>query len=239
MSRIEKAVELSAAGEMVHFEIQAGKKDGSLFWVDFSMHPIMDADGNVYTAVRIGTQEWLVENLKTTKYVDGTPISLVTDSTAWNTLSTPAYCWLNNDSAMYADKFGALYNYYVVADSSSKKVCPSGWQIPTHNDFEILKDYMRYHGHFAIEGKALKAVTDWILVPPYTGTDDYRFKALPAAFRNVSGTFGTVGYEIWFRSNTEYNDSTAITWQLYYESYAFNTFWSDKRFGFSVRCLRD
>lgn len=62
---------------------------------------IIDKDGNIYTSVTIGTQIWLVENLKTTKYNDDTPIPLVTDSTSWMLLSTPGYCWYNNDPATY------------------------------------------------------------------------------------------------------------------------------------------
>src|ERR1035437_2327647 len=76
-----------------------------------SSGPVKDKDGNVYHTITIGTQVWMVENLKTTKYNDGTAILLVTDNTAWAALSTPAYCWYNNDASTYKNTYGALYNW--------------------------------------------------------------------------------------------------------------------------------
>src|SRR5665648_91079 len=87
---------------------------------------ITDGDGNVYITVSIGTQVWLKENLKTTKYNDGTSIPLET-SDAWPTLSTPAYCWFGNVEGN-KDYYGGLYNLYVV---KTGKVCPSGFHVPS------------------------------------------------------------------------------------------------------------
>ncbi len=70
---------------------------------------VSDIDGNVYNTVTIGDQTWMVENLKVTRYYDGTSISNVTDNESWNSLSTPAYCWYNNDES-YKSTYGALYN---------------------------------------------------------------------------------------------------------------------------------
>jgi len=77
--------------------------------VQVNAQTVTDKDGNVYTTVTIGTQEWMAENLKTTKYKDGTDIPLVKDASEWIVLSTPAYCWYNNDTA-YKNTYGALYN---------------------------------------------------------------------------------------------------------------------------------
>ena len=87
---------------------------------------ITDKDGNVYTSVTIGTQVWMVENLKTTKYNDGTPIPNVTDNTEWSNLTTPAYCWYDNDITK-KNPYGALYNGYAVRTG---KLCPTGWHVP-------------------------------------------------------------------------------------------------------------
>src|ERR1035437_1170072 len=71
---------------------------------------IKDSDGNIYTSIQIGTQVWMKENLKTTKFNDDTAIPNVTDDTSWGALTTPAYCWYNNDAATYKATYGALYN---------------------------------------------------------------------------------------------------------------------------------
>lgn len=73
--------------------------------------PVTDIDGNVYYTVTIGSQVWMAENLKTTKHNDGTAIPLVTDPTQWGNLTTPGYCWNNNDETTYKNTYGALYNW--------------------------------------------------------------------------------------------------------------------------------
>jgi len=88
---------------------------------------VTDADGNIYNTVTIGTQTWMVENLKVTKYNDGTAIPLVTDNTAWSNLTTPGYCWYNNDAATNKNTYGGLYNFYTV---NTGKLAPTGWHVP-------------------------------------------------------------------------------------------------------------
>ncbi len=88
-----------------------------------TLDKITDADGNTYSAVIIGKQMWFEENLKTTRYNDGTSIPNVTDFQKWRQLSTPAYCWYNNDPAN-GNTYGALYNAYAVRTG---KLCPTGW----------------------------------------------------------------------------------------------------------------
>ena len=84
---------------------------------------IKDIDGNTYTTVTIGTQIWMVENLKTTKFRDGSPIPNITDNTQWGNLSTAAYCNYNNDEAT-GTKYGKLYNWYSINDN--RKITPTG-----------------------------------------------------------------------------------------------------------------
>ena len=74
---------------------------------------IKDIDGNIYPIVTIGKQTWMAENLKTTKYNDGTNIPLVTDDKKMQEF-TPAYCWYNNDETANKSRYGALYNWYAV-----------------------------------------------------------------------------------------------------------------------------
>ncbi len=80
---------------------------------------VKDADGNIYGTVDIGKQIWMAENLKTTRYNDGTSIPLISDNKAWSKLKTSGFCWFNNDIEN-EEEFGALYNWYAV---DSKKLC--------------------------------------------------------------------------------------------------------------------
>jgi hypothetical protein len=100
---------------------------------------VKDIDGNVYDTVTVGTQTWMVENLKTTRYNDGTAIPLVTKSVAWETLSTPGYCWYNNDESTYKAPYGALYNWYTV---NTGKLCPTGWHVPGDSEWIVLIDFL-------------------------------------------------------------------------------------------------
>ena len=100
------------------------------------MDTIRDIDGDVYTSITIGTQIWLVQNLKTTKYNDGEVIPNIIDNTAWTELTTPGYCWYNNDAATYKPTNGALYNWYAV---NTSKLCPLGWHVPSDDEWKTLE----------------------------------------------------------------------------------------------------
>jgi hypothetical protein len=90
---------------------------------------ITDVDSNTYSTVRNGSQIWMVENLKTTKFNDGSSIPLVINDSVWGTMSQPAYCWYKNDDKSGKKLFGALYNWYAV---ETGKLCPVGWHAPSH-----------------------------------------------------------------------------------------------------------
>ena len=108
--------------------------------ITFNFIACTDGDNNNYPVVKIGNQIWMAENLKTTKYNDNTKYPLNTDNTEWSALTTPAYCWYNNDEASNKDTYGALYNLYTVSSMSTngKNVCPTGWHVATDNDWSIL-----------------------------------------------------------------------------------------------------
>ena len=195
---------------------------------------VKDVDGNVYHTVTIGTQVWMVENLKTTKYNDGTTIPLVTDSTAWPNLTTPGYCWYNNDEAAYKTTYGALYNWYTV---NTGKLCPSGWHVPTDAEWTTLTTYL---GGESVAGGKLKetGTTHW-QSPNEGATNERGFNALPAGSRDYSGTFGYVGTNGYWWSSSEYTASNAWYRSLYYYNISVLRFYTNKHYGFSVRCLRD
>jgi uncharacterized protein (TIGR02145 family) len=98
--------------------------------------PTSDIDGNIYKTVQIGTQTWMAENLKTTKYNDGSQIPNVTGDNDWAGLTTGAYRWYNNDVATFKNLYGALYNWYTV---NAGKLCPTGWHVPSDDEWKQLE----------------------------------------------------------------------------------------------------
>jgi uncharacterized protein (TIGR02145 family) len=195
---------------------------------------VTDNDGNVYNTVTIGTQTWMAENLKTTKYNDNTSIPLVTDNTAWAALTTSGYCWYNNDAATYKATYGALYNWYTV---NTGKLCPTGWHVPTDAEWTTLTTYL---GGESIAGGKLKATGTTYWASPNTGaTNESGFTALPGGYRYGNGTcFSIGGYGIWW-SSTEYSATYAWYRAVSYDDADVNRFSDYKQDGLSVRCLRD
>jgi len=103
---------------------------------------VSDADGNTYNTVTIGTQTWLKENLKTTKYKDSTSIPNAIDTASWNR-TLPAYCWYNNDALSYKALRGGLYNWYAV---NTGKLCPTGWHVPSDSEWTTIYIFLGGNG---------------------------------------------------------------------------------------------
>ena len=199
---------------------------------------VKDIDGNIYNTVTIGTQVWMVENLKTTKYRDGSPIPNVTDNTQWINLKTGAYCNYNNDVTTGA-KYGKLYNWYAVNDS--RNIAPQGWHVATEAEWATL--YQNSDGV-----KSLASKTDWASSTTHaaigndlTKNNSSGFTALPGGHR-LEGFYRNIGEgSLWWTSSEFYGD---LAWYRYLEfDYAYyysnSIYSSSKGSGFSVRCLRD
>ncbi len=194
---------------------------------------VTDVDGNVYHTVTIGTQVWMVENLKTTKYNDGTAIPLVTDGAAWSALSTPAYCWYNNDEATYKTTYGALYNWYAV---NSGKLSPAGWHVPSDAEWVTLISVL---GDTTSAGGKLKEAGTAHWVSPNSGaTNSTGFTALPGGSHYNNGLFYLNGKYGWYLSSTESSSSDA--WHVYmqYNTSQIYRITGSKVIGFSVRCVK-
>lgn len=203
-----------------------------------------DFDGNAYTTVIIGTQEWTVENLQTTHYADGYPINAITDNATWEADTAGAYAWYSNDRATYGDTYGALYNWYAVNNShelayfQKDGVKEDRWRIPTKSDFEILFAYI---GGDATAGDKLKEKgnTHWSAGTSETATDDFGFTMLPGGRRFYTGStswIGTHGF-LWANTMVSGTNGYGIDF-IYNESDADITSWV-KNTGLSVRCVRD
>jgi len=195
---------------------------------------VTDADGNIYHTVKIGTQTWTVENLKTTHYNDGTAIALVTDNTTWSNLETGAYCWYNHDSITNKNTYGALYNWYAV---NTGKLAPKGWHIPTDAEWDTLSAYF---GGDTVSGGALKDTGTAYWNSPNSGaTNSSGFSALPGGYRNYSGNFYVIGsYGYWW-SATGRDVSSAYTRYLYCNLRYLFSYDNIMNCGLSVRLVKD
>jgi uncharacterized protein (TIGR02145 family) len=195
---------------------------------------LKDIDGNKYKTVTIGTQVWMAENLKTTKYNDGTPIPTVKENDEWAALTTPGFCWYNNDSIDNKKTYGALYNWYTV---STNKLCPTGWHVPSESEWAKITTYL---GEVGFAGDKLKesGTTHWRT--PNTGaTNESGFTALPGGYRSFEGIFNSIGIYGYWWSSTEYNSKTVLFWNLRYKYDRVYKYNSEKYCGFSVRCIMD
>lgn len=195
---------------------------------------LSDVDGNTYKTIQIGTQLWMAENLKTTKYKDVTGIPLVTDNATWGTLTTPGYCWFNNDETIFKSPYGALYNWFTV---NTGKLCPAGWHIPTNAEWTTLTTYL---GGESVAGGKLKETGTNHWKGPNTGaTNETGFTSIPSGDRVGGGMFLDVGAAGYWWSSTEYLTSLAWFRYMAFDRSDTGSMYPDKHFGYSVRCLKD
>lgn len=201
---------------------------------DKDLSVIKDGDGNIYTSVTIGTQVWLVENLKTTSYNDGTPIPHITYDDAWEYLPAPAFCWYHNSSERYKNTYGALYNWYTV---NSDNICPKGWHVPTDEEWTTLIDF---HGGESIAGGRLKesGTTHW-LSPNEGATNQSGFSALPGGSRNMEGLFENIGRGGGWWSTAEFGDNGAWSRYMIFNNSNAYRYGYNKKQGLSIRCIKD
>lgn len=193
----------------------------------------------VGTIVRIGTQKWSKENLNVTRYKNGDKIPHVENAGEWSSLTTGAWCWYKHDSAKDS-VYGKLYNWYAVNDS--RGLAPVGWHVPNDEEWETLTNFL---GGINVAGGKMKA-TGTIQAgnglwrkPNTSATNSSGFTALPAGSRNPAGTFQFIGETAYWWSSTEYiTSATSVFYAIYYEGDLVNPF-LNKKYGFSVRCIKD
>jgi uncharacterized protein (TIGR02145 family) len=194
---------------------------------------VADADGNIYNIITIGTQLWMAENLKTTKYNDSTAIPKVLIGADWAALTTPAYCWYDNAPANKTP-YGALYNWYTVGTG---KLCPTGWHVPTDAEWTTLITYL---GGESVAGSKIKetGTTHW-KTPNSDATNESGFTAVPGGLRNGSdGICSFLTNNALFWSNTQNGSNVwnrifvSTNGTCVQGSYA-------KKTGLSVRCIKN
>jgi len=197
---------------------------------------VLDIDGNIYHTVTIGNQVWLVENFKSTKYNDGTSIPLVTGNTEWINLSTPGYCWYDNDITN-RETYGALYNWYA---GQTNKLCPTGWHVPSDSEWTTLTDFL---GGESTAGGKLKETGTIHWDTPNTGaTNESGFTSLPGGFRGAQGVCYNIGYWSQYWTTTSPFESVAYYRQMASDSEGVDNGKGNaiqRLCGLSVRCVMD
>jgi uncharacterized protein (TIGR02145 family) len=195
---------------------------------------IKDIDGNIYTSVTIGTQVWMVENLKVTKYRNGDAIPNVTSLSNWANLTSGGYCNMQNLESQ-AKVYGRLYNWYAVNDTRS--IAPKGWHVPTDEEWTILVNYL---GGENIAGGKLKETGTVHWCDPNAGaTNSSGFTALPGGIRSYLYDFlEGCDWAFWW-SSTSSSDEMAYNRIIFSNEAVINRVDNHKKSGFSVRCIKD
>jgi uncharacterized protein (TIGR02145 family) len=200
------------------------------FTIHIAGTTITDVEENVYNTITIGTQVWMADNLKTTRFNDNTPINLLTNGLLQS--NNPAYCWYYNNEAKYKPDYGALYNWNTVLNYTGKNVCPTGWHVPTDKEWTTLTTYLG--GESVAGGKMKEPGTVHWLGPNNEATNESGFRALPGGTTNFNWGFNFMGLTgSWWSS-----DQALIRTIYSYYGYIERTS-SNQNFGYSVRCLRD
>ena len=228
---------------------------------DNSSGSITDQDGNTYNYLTYGDQVWTVDNAEMVTYRDGTAIPEVTDDTEWESLTTGAWCYYDNDPTK-----PRLYNWYAVAgihdndpNTPDKEFAPEGWHVPTDVEWTTLENYLIASGYNYDQtttgnkiAKAMASTTGWnsSTSAGAPGNDqslnnDSGFNAFPEGLRSFSGQFGTEGLDAFFWSSTVLDPNYVWTrflnfnGSILFRSSYGSIYHSGKLYGFSVRFVRD
>jgi uncharacterized protein (TIGR02145 family) len=200
-----------------------------IFNPDLTYGSVGDMDGNSYRTIKIGTQTWMAENLKTTRYNDGTFIG------------SPGCTWYKNDVGTYKDVYGALYTWDAVDPGMNpqKNVCPVGWHVPGETEWNLLISYLR--GAISAGGKLKETgTTHWTGVNS-GATNETGFTALPGGYnKDGAGNFlglGTMGF--WWGSSIDNISGMPFYWIMYNNENDISRSIENKHSGLSVRCVSD
>lgn len=206
---------------------------------------VMDADGNEYKTMVLGSREWMAENLRVSNSLMGPMTNLASD-VDWQNVAVEAYCWYDNDSATYDSIYGKLYNYYAV---NGEGICPDGWMIP--NDYEWLDletvigieyteaDVIGWRGSDQ-GGKMKSPGTEFWNSPNAGATNEFGYSALPGGLRYPEGNFSDIGVtaNFWMYDTESEEPYWPYSRHFKNDSVKIGRMINDPRYGFSVRCVK-
>ena len=208
---------------------------------------ITDYDNNIYNTVKIGNQCWMAENINSTHYTDGTPL---TDGTGLGNIEndvTSKYWFVYNDDIAFVDTFGLLYTWAAVmngndgSDTITQGICPDGWHVPTDNEWKALAQFISdNYGPYFAEGDGWMELAHHLMATEgwnQNGTDDLGFKALPGGRRKYTGVFDYYKNYAVFSSSSKLDNNKAFSIQISFDYYHYAN--SDNEYAQSVRCIKD
>jgi len=202
---------------------------------------IADVDGNVYKTVVIGTQWWMAENLKVTKYNNGEEIPNLKNGADWASTEAGAYCYYAN-RASFVDTYGSLYNWYTVADE--REVCPTGWHVPTDEEWITLEKHLGMSAEEADRMTAWRGTDegDKLKDDSFEGNNSSGFTALASGYRDPEGLFKAMGTDNDYWTSTPYdnqgNTEGVLHGLLNSKSNVVRNFHAPA-YGFCIRCVRN
>ena len=210
---------------------------------------VSDYEGHIYNTVQIGDQCWMKENMRATKYSDGTSI---TKASVTQESSSTRYYYDPGQAANY----GYLYNWPAAKGPSSvsannQGICPTGWHVPSDGEWTQLTQYVGSQSNYLCSNnssyiaKALASTTGWnsststcAVGNTPASNNATGFSAVPAGY-HYGSSFDNSGSYAYFWSSTEYSSSDAYGRGLRYNSASVYSNLNYKSYGYSVRCLRD
>lgn len=220
--------------------IAYGNEQSFTLWINTSGPNVSDVDGNSYTSVKIGSQVWMVQNLRTTKYRNGELIGTTTpDSLDTRNEINPKYQWVYKGYEDKVAKYGRLYTWNAVSDS--RNIAPTGWHVATQEDWNKLIDYL---GGAEIAGGKLKdtSLINWNS-PNKGATNESGFTAVSTGYRAETGYFFNLfGYRTYWWTSTKCSGCSVSGGIDFSLNYDFNSIgWESdySNIGSSVRCVMD
>jgi uncharacterized protein (TIGR02145 family) len=236
-----------AANTLYYVRAYATNSAGTAYGNQISVSIVADADGNAYTTLTIGSQVWMKENLKTSKYRNGNSIPTGLSYSDWFATTSGTYDLPNNDGANNTT-YGKLYNWYAVADS--RGLCPVGWHVPTDHDWQLLTKYLDPSADTTCIGCANTAggkmkstgtieAGSGLWYSPNTDANNISgFTGLPAGFRGFDGNYYPIGnMGVWWTSS----GNPSFNWARVLDATNGNSNRANNGdpASVSVRCLRD
>ena len=194
---------------------------------------VTDIDGNTYGVVRIGTQLWTTENLKTTKYNDGTSIATGLSNATWASTTTGAYAIYGDNNANNST-YGKLYNWHAV---NTGKLAPAGWHVPTRADWELMIDYL---GGSSVAGGKMKSTSSLWTSPNLGANNSSKFSALPSGWKAAnSGNYDLINESAYWWAATQSNATQGRYVRVDDDLAGAAASGADKESGYAVRLVKD